>query len=163
MRSFLTVMASAVALGGCTAARTHWAKAGATQGTFMQDRHACLQQMLRDTSGGYDIPLVASCMMARGYKQDPNGDLFPPPEGVAKPTSSFNAEREELNPQFAARQDYTKTVTNYRSCLAANPSNPNACEELRHLMDTDVQILSAPNVSAESNIGFHDKRYSYTE
>ena len=157
MRSFLTVMASAVVLGGCTAAPMHWAKPGATQETFVQDRHACLQQTLRDTSG------IASCMVARGYKQDPNGDLFAPPEGIAKPASSLSAERDELNPQFAARQDYTKAVASYRSCLAANLSNPNACDELRHIMDTDVQILFAPNVSAESNIPFHDKRYSYTE
>jgi hypothetical protein len=162
VRSFLTVMASAVVLGGCTAAPMHWAKPGATQETFMRDRHACLQQRLRDTSGGYE-PLVASCMVARGYKHDPNGDLFPPPEGVAKSPSPLSAERDELNPQFAARQDYAKAVANYRSCLAVNPSNRNACEELRHVMDTDVQILSAPNVSAESNIRFHDKRYSYTE
>jgi hypothetical protein len=160
VRSFLTVMASAVVLSGCTARPMHWAKPGATQATFMQDRHACLQQMLRDTSGGYDMPLVASCMVARGYKQ---GSLFPPPEAVTKPTSPLTAERDELNPQFAARQAYTRAVANYRSCLAANPSNPNACEGPRHLMDTDVQILSAPNVSAESNIGFRDKRYSYTE
>jgi hypothetical protein len=162
VRSFLTVMVSAIVLGGCTAGPMHWAKPGATQETFMQDRHACLQQRLRDTSGGYE-PLVASCMVARGYKQDRNGDLFPPPEPVAKPAGPLSAERDELNPQFVARQDYTRAVANYRSCLATNLSNPNACDELRHIMDTDVQILSAPNVSADSNIRFQDKRYSYTE
>jgi hypothetical protein len=80
--SFLAIMASAV-IGGCAAQQQqqqqqvmHWAKPGATQQTFMQDRYDCLHQTPQN-AGGYDSPMFASCMGARGYKQDPNGDLFP--------------------------------------------------------------------------------------
>jgi hypothetical protein len=57
-----------------------------------------------------------------------------------------------MSSQAAARQDYDRAVATYRTCLAANPSNPNACDGLRHIMDADAQVLSAPNVSAESNV-----------
>jgi hypothetical protein len=82
-----------------------------------------------------------------------------PPEAEARLTNPLIAA--EMNPQLAARQNYVKAVADYQSCVGANSLNPNACEELRHIMDEDAQILSDPNVSA--NIRFHDKRYSYTD
>jgi hypothetical protein len=35
---------AAMTLSGCIPAVMHWAKAGATQDAFMQDRYVCLQQ-----------------------------------------------------------------------------------------------------------------------
>jgi hypothetical protein len=48
-----------------------------------------------------------------------------------------------------ARLNYEKSVTNYRSCLAANPSNVNACEAQRLIMDTDERAFN--NLSADVN------------
>jgi len=55
---------------------------GATQEAFMRDRYVCLQQTPQDRAGNYNTTLFASCMGARGYKEDPNGDLSPPPQAV---------------------------------------------------------------------------------
>jgi hypothetical protein len=76
----------------------HWAKPGATQETFLQDRYTCLQQAQQNRSAGFsdqtggsfagtvvtNQQLFISCMIARGYVQDPNGNLFPPPEAVVR-------------------------------------------------------------------------------
>ena len=81
MRAFLGAVA--LILGGCAAAQpSHWEKPGATQEAFMRDRYVCLQQTPQDRAGNYNTTLFASCMGARGYKEDPNGDLSPPPQAV---------------------------------------------------------------------------------
>jgi len=40
-----------------------------------------------------------------------------------------------------ARLNYDKSVANYRNCLAANPSNENACEAQRLTMESDEQAF----------------------
>ena len=152
----LIALLFAVYLSGCAAQPMHWAKPGATQEAFMQDRYACLQQTPKNASWAYNGPLLISCMAARVYKEDPNGNLTVPPEArvLASGTSSpniFNA-MARGSPVIAARQDYEQAVANYQACVAANPSNPNACESQRNIMNADAQILSAPNVSQQSNV-----------
>ena len=83
MRAFLAVMA--VALCGCAAQPMHWTKSGATQETFMQDRGTCLQQTPKDREGVYNASAFRSCMTARGYQQDPKGDLSAPPVAGPNP------------------------------------------------------------------------------
>jgi len=83
VRAFLAVMA--VALCGCAAQPMHWTKSGATQETFMQDRGTCLQQTPKDREGVYNASAFRSCMTARGYQQDPKGDLSVVLFGGAKP------------------------------------------------------------------------------
>jgi hypothetical protein len=75
-------------------------------------------------------------MEARGYKEDPNGNLFPPPEQVA--TAGPAPVPAAVS---AASEDYKRAVADYRNCLAANPKNVNACEGQRHIMDADAQVL----------------------
>jgi hypothetical protein len=154
--SFLIIVASA-AMGGCAAQQQqqvmHWAKPGATQQAFMQDRYACLHQTPQ-YAGGYDSPMFASCMGARGYKQDPNGDLFPPSAAFASPlteaASSFmDGIAAEGSPQNAARKEYDRAVANYKACLDANPSNPNACDGQRNVMDAAAQVAAAPRVNQD--------------
>ena len=40
-----------------------------------------------------------------------------------------------------AQQNYKQSVANYRNCLAANPSNVNACESQRLIMQTDERAF----------------------
>ena len=141
MRSLLMVMAGAILLGGCAATQSmHWTKPGASQETFMRDHSACVQQTQLDTSSFYRGESLNSCMEARGYKEDPNGDLFPPPEQVA--TTGPAPIPAAVS---AASEDYKRAVADYRNCLAANPKNVNACEGQRHIMDADAQVLSGPS------------------
>jgi hypothetical protein len=48
-----------------------------------------------------------------------------------------------LNAQEDARRDYDKSVTEYRTCLAANQSNARACEGQKNIMDANERVLSA--------------------
>jgi len=64
VRSFLAVMASVVALGGCTAANQQ--TAASTQEP--QHRYLCLQTAQKP--GGYDEQAFATCMASWGYKED---------------------------------------------------------------------------------------------
>ena len=161
MRAFLAVMT--IVVGGCavTPQPQHWAKPGATQEAFMKDRYACLQQTPQDRPGVYNTTIFISCMGARGYKEEPNGDLSPPTEAVARmsspnPLTAVGQATQEAaaagSPTLAARRDYEKAVANYQACLATNPSNPNACEGQRNIMNADAQVLSAPNISQQSNV-----------
>jgi hypothetical protein len=137
MRSLLMVMAGVILLGGCAATPPlHWNKPGATQEAFMRDHLACVQQTQLDTRSFSRGESLSSCMEARGYKEDPNGNLFPPPEQVATtgPVPIPAA-------VSAASEDYKRAVDDYRNCLAANPKNVNACEGQRHIMDADAQVL----------------------
>jgi len=153
--SFLAIMASAAMLNGCAAQQQmHWAKPGATQEAFMSDRYACIQQTPQNNAGAYDRALLINCMEAHGYSEDPNGNLVAPP-GAIVPTAGPNplaGLAAAMSPQVAARQNYDHAVANCKACLAANPSNLNACDGLRHIMDADAQILSSPNISQESNV-----------
>jgi hypothetical protein len=144
VRSLLMVMAGAILLNGCAATQQHWIKQGGTQEMFMRDRDACIQETDQALFGFYKGESRDSCMEARGYKQDPNGDLFPPPEAIATNPlgAASNPGAAATNPQAAASLDYNRAVADYRNCLAANPSNVNACEGQRHIMDADAQILS---------------------
>jgi len=139
MRSFLMVMAGATLLGGCAAAQPmHWTKPGATQEAFMRDHSACVQQTQLDTRSFSRGESFSSCMDARGYKEDPNGNLFPPPEQVATAGQDSATAAAAVS---AASEDYKRAVADYRNCLAANPKNANACEGQRHIMDADAQVL----------------------
>jgi hypothetical protein len=138
MRSLSMVMAGGILLGGCTATPAmHWTKPGASEEAFMRDHSACVQKTQLDTWSFYRGESFSTCMDALGYKEDPNGMLFPPPEQVATtaPASIPAA-------VSAASEDYKRAVADYRNCLAANPKNVNACEGQRHIMEADAQILS---------------------
>ena len=138
MRSLPMVMAGVTLFGGCAATpqSVHWTKPGASQEVFMRDHLACVQQTQLDTWSFYRGESLSSCMEARGYKEDPNGSLFPPPEQVA--TTGPAPIPAAVS---AASEDYKKAVADYRNCLAANPKNVNACEGQRHIMDADAQVL----------------------
>ena len=49
---------------------------------------------------------------------------------------------------LAAKQDYERSVADYRQCIAANPNNASACEDLRHTMisraDLYLRTVRAP-------------------
>jgi hypothetical protein len=140
MRLFSIAIASAALLAGCAATQqVHWAKPGATQEAFVRDHLACIKQTQADTSSFYRGESLNSCMEARGYKEDPNGNLFPSPEQVVTAGSDPDRATAAVS---AAGEDYKRAVAEYRNCLAANPKNVNACEGQRHIMDADAQILS---------------------
>jgi hypothetical protein len=137
MRSLFIVMAGAILLGGCAAAQPmHWTKPGASEEAFMRDHSACVQRTQLDSWSFYRGESLTSCMETLGYKEDPNGNLFPPPEQVA--TTGPTAVPAAVS---AASEDYKRAVADYRNCLAANPKNVNACEGQRHIMDADAQVL----------------------
>jgi hypothetical protein len=140
MRSLLMVMAGVTLFGGCAATpqSMHWTKPGASQEAFMRDHSACVQRTQLDTWSFYRGESFSSCMDARGYKEDPNGNLFPPPEQVATVGQDSATAAAAVS---AASEDYKKAVADYRNCLAANPKNVNACEGQRHIMDADAQVL----------------------
>jgi hypothetical protein len=144
LRSLLMMQAVVILLGGCAATPPlHWTKPGVSQEAFMLDHSACVQQTQLDTRSFSRGESLISCMEARGYKEDSNGNLFPPPEQIATtgPTPIPAA-------VSAANEDYKRAVADYRNCLAANPKNVNACEGQRHIMDADAQVLGG---SAQSS------------
>jgi hypothetical protein len=155
MRSLLTVMAGTMLLSGCavTVQPEHWAKSGANQDTFLKDYTACRNESLADRFSFSKGDPLLTCMEARGYKRDSNGDLFVPEE-VAKNgfLPSANSGAAAMNPTTAAAsQDYSRAVADYRNCLTAHPSNQAACEGLRHIMDADAQVLSGSSSSPPSS------------
>jgi hypothetical protein len=89
MRAILTIavigcISASSALAQQQAQALHWTKPDGTQEVFMQDRNACLQHTPQDSVGNYNVPTFVSCMVARGYQQDANGDLFAPPDAVVR-------------------------------------------------------------------------------
>jgi hypothetical protein len=150
MRSVLTVMAGTMLFSGCavTVPPEHWAKSGATQETFLKDYTTCRNESLADRFSFSKGDPLLTCMEARGYKRDSNGELFVPEElaknGFIAPTATPT-----MNPMTAAAgQDYSRAVADYRNCLTAHPSNQAACEGLRHIMDADAQVLSGSSGSS---------------
>jgi hypothetical protein len=142
MRSLLMVMAGVILLGGCAATPPlHWNKPGATQEAFMRDHLACVQETQVDPWAFYKSVTLTSCMEGRGYKENPNGNLFPPPDQVATAGPGSTTSTAAVS---AASEDYKRAVADYRNCLAANPKNVNACEGQRHIMDADAQVLGGP-------------------
>src|SRR5262249_47933595 len=116
MRSLSMVMAGATLLAACAATPPiHWTKPGASQEVFMRDHSACVHQTQLDTWSFYRGESLSSCMGALGYKEDPNGNLFPPPEQVA--TAGPAPIPAAVS---AASEDYKRAVADYRNCLAAN-------------------------------------------
>jgi hypothetical protein len=156
MRSVLTVLAGAVLLSGCGAVTVppeHWTKSGATQETFLKDYTTCRNETLADSFSFYKGDPLLTCMEARGYKRDSNGDLFVPEEvaknGFLPSAPTANSGAAAMNPMTAAAsQDYSRAVADYRNCLTAHPSNQAACEGLRHIMDADAQVLSGSGSSS---------------
>jgi hypothetical protein len=57
--------------------------------------------------------------------------------------SGCTSEGTEKGSQAVASVDHHQAIENYQSCVAANLSNPKACEELRHIMDADAQVASS--------------------
>jgi hypothetical protein len=57
-------------------------------------------------------------------------------------------QQQTQSPVVTAREDYERSVAHYRQCIAANPNNANACEELHHIMDAKaaiyIQTIRAP-------------------
>jgi TonB family protein len=74
----------------------------------------------------------------------------PPPDELVGESFSFTIPvryRLESQPESArqpgsAQQNFDRSVSDYRQCIAANPNNANACEGLRHIMDANAQVLS---------------------
>ena len=158
VRSFLRIITSAIVLAGCatTEQPTHWTKPGTTQQTFLRDRAACIQET-EQWFGWVQGGDRDTCLEGRGYKKDPNGDLFPSPEAVSNPLGAAvvtpNPGPAATSAQTAAGQDYTRAVADYRNCLAANPSHVNACDGLRHIMDADAQVLSGSTLPQQNSAG----------
>jgi hypothetical protein len=46
-----------------------------------------------------------------------------------------------LSPEGRAQENYRHAACEYRNCILANPNNQNACEGLRHIMDTAAQTV----------------------
>jgi hypothetical protein len=46
------------------------------------------------------------------------------------------------SPGLAVREDYERSVADYRKCIADKSANVKACEALRHIMDVNAQVLS---------------------
>ena len=73
-----------------------WLKPGATQASYMSDRYECLQAARQQTSSGFvsngigasrsgttfSAALFESCMGAKAYLKDVNGNLKPPANSV---------------------------------------------------------------------------------
>ena len=57
--------------------------------------------------------------------------------------SDCTSESTDKGSQAVASVDHHQAIENYQSCIAANLSNPKACEELRHIMDADAQVPSS--------------------
>jgi hypothetical protein len=158
VRSFLMLMTGAIVLGGCAATEesTHWTKPGTTQEAFLRDRAACIQET-EQWNGWVQGGSRETCLEARGYKKDPNGGLFASPEAVKNPLGAAlgtpNPGAAATSTQTAIGQDYSRAVSDYRNCLAANPSHVNACDGLRHIMDSDAQILSGSTPPQQNNAG----------
>ena len=53
-----------------------------------------------------------------------------------------------MNSGIAARQDYDRSVAEYRGCIAAHPSN--ACEGLQPIMESDQRFLASFNQPSSS-------------
>ena len=69
--------------GGIEVAPTpfRYTKPGTTQEQFMRDRNECLQYASETSSSvAPNCGIWISCLVARGYVRDPNGDLMPPPD-----------------------------------------------------------------------------------
>jgi hypothetical protein len=89
----IVILSCAFLVGGCVTRVVHYSRPDTTQQQFMQDRYECLQEAQQRVSGAAVTPygggatsrVVAncgvwlSCLGARGYTTDPNGDLFAPP------------------------------------------------------------------------------------
>ena len=50
-------------------------------------------------------------------------------------------------PSAVAMADFERSVAEYKKCLAENPSNVNACEGLRHIMDASARAAGHYNGS----------------
>ena len=47
-----------------------------------------------------------------------------------------------FDPKVAAQQNYEKSLAEYQNCIAANPSNANACENQKRMMEAAVKVLA---------------------
>jgi len=85
------MIAAAIVLSGCTIEQPlpkRWTRPDTTPEMFMQDRNACAQPAQQANSAGSSVPSLASCLVARGYKEDPNGNLSAP---SGPPTVKFSS------------------------------------------------------------------------
>jgi hypothetical protein len=93
------VILSCTLSAACVSPRVvHYSRPDTTQQQFMQDRYECLQEAEQRVSaaavtpygGGASSSVVASCgvwascLGARGYTVDPNGNLFAPPGMIVR-------------------------------------------------------------------------------
>jgi hypothetical protein len=56
--------------------------------------------------------------------------------------SSGAAQEYTGNAALGAYREYRLSVAAYEKCLADNQKNENACQEQRHIMDTNAQVWS---------------------
>jgi hypothetical protein len=58
------------------------------------------------------------------------------------------------NPALAAYTEYRQSKAEYNKCLADNPTNKDACEEQRRIMDNNAQVWSGyPESQTQSYFG----------
>ena len=81
----LTLIACIILAGGCAKQVSGFSRPGTTQAVFLQDRFACIKQSQQISARGGNADVIVnrqlfdSCMIARGYRVDPNGPLVPTP------------------------------------------------------------------------------------
>jgi hypothetical protein len=47
-----------------------------------------------------------------------------------------------FDPKAAAQRSYDKSLADYQNCYAANPSNPDACEKQRQMLEASTKVLA---------------------
>ena len=47
-----------------------------------------------------------------------------------------------FDPKAAAQRNYDKSLADYQNCYAANPSNPEACEKQRQMLEASTKVLA---------------------
>lgn len=84
-----TLLLAGLLTSGCASQPVRFSHATADDRTYIKDRYQCLQeargQHAQGSRAGYESKgvvnggLFRSCMSARGYRPDPNGQFAPPP------------------------------------------------------------------------------------
>jgi len=162
VRSFLTLLIGATLLAGCAAKPT----ATSTQTVSAQedkDRIACLEQPLKKESYDNHQQSFASCMRARGYRDD-KAYATATTANPRKPLISDGLKNlaPQSSPEFAASEDYERAVVEYNDCVLEHTSNLSACEKQQATMNGLGKLSSrlpvsqtyqaAPRMSETSNI-----------
>jgi hypothetical protein len=142
MRVFLTVIVGTMLLGGCAAKPT----VGSAQAVSAQedkDRVACLEEPVKKESHDERQESFASCMRARGYRDD---KLYPSETtaNARNPSLSDGMKNtaRESGPGLADSEDYERAVADYNNCVLEHTSNLSACQKQQAIMNGLGKISS---------------------